>query len=67
MNFIEMSNEDWQEVYRQHDALVHMGELELKSEGIRETPRAGGASLHAMKPIELQLHELDGVIAGIAR
>lgn len=67
MNFVEMTNEDWQEVYRHHDALVHMGELELRSEEIRETPRSTGASRHALKPVELQLHELDDVVASIPR
>lgn len=63
MNFVEMTNEEWAEVYRHHDALVHMGELEMQTEEIREAPRA--ASIHAAKPVELQLHELDGVLAGI--
>lgn len=67
MNFVEMTNEDWEEVYRRHDALVHMGELELRSEEIRERPRAAGASQHALKPVELQLHELNGVVASIPR
>ncbi|WHZ20004.1 MAG: hypothetical protein OJF55_002153 [Rhodanobacteraceae bacterium] len=66
MNFVEMTNEEWAEVYRRHDALVHMGELEMQTEEIREAPRAQ-ASVHATKPVELQLHELDAVIADIQR
>ena len=66
MNFVEMTNEEWAEVYRRHGALVHMGELEMQTEEIREAPRAP-ASVHATKPVELQLHELDAVIADIQR
>lgn len=65
MNFVDMTNEEWQEVYRHHDALVQMGELELKSEEIREAPRPAAAAVHVAKPVELQLHELDGVIASV--
>lgn len=64
MNFVDMTNEEWQEVYRHHDAIVRMGELELQAEEIRETPRAG-SSVQAAKPVELQLHELDTVIASV--
>ena len=62
MNNVAMTNEEWQEVYRQHDELVHMAQLELQTEDIREA-RPAGAPPHAMKPIELQLHDLDGVIS----
>lgn len=64
MNFVDMTNEEWAEVYRRHDALVHSGELEMQTTEIREAPRAS-ASVQAAKPVELQLHELDTVIAGI--
>lgn len=65
MNFIDMTNEEWQEVYRHHDALVQMGKLEMQTEEIREAPRPAAAAMHAAKPVELQLHELDGVIASV--
>lgn len=65
MNFVEMTSEEWEEVRRRHDALVHMAELELQSEEIRETPRAASAPRHAAKPVELQLSELDDVVASI--
>ena len=63
MNHVAMTNEEWQEVYRQHDELVHMAELELRTEEIREVRAAGGPQYG--KPVELQLHELDTVIANI--
>lgn len=62
MNNVAMTNEEWQEVYRQHDELVHMAKLELQTEEIREA-RPSGAPPHAMKPVELQLHELAGVVS----
>ena len=37
MSFVEMTNEEWQAVYKHHDALIHMAELELRAEEIRET------------------------------
>lgn len=64
MNFVEMTNEEWEEVYRRHDAIVRMGELELQVEGIRETPRAA-SPVQAAKPVELQLSELDSLVASI--
>lgn len=63
MNHVAMTNEEWQEVYRQHDELVHMAELELRTEEIREVRPSG--TMHTLKPVELQLHELDGVVANI--
>jgi hypothetical protein len=35
MSFVEMTNEEWEAVYKQHDALVRMAELEMRAE-IRE-------------------------------
>jgi hypothetical protein len=64
MNHLAMTNEEWQEVYRQHDALVHMAELELRTEEIREV-RPAGVLQRATKPVELQLHELDSVTVKI--
>lgn len=64
MSFVEMTNEDWEEIRRRHDAFVHMGELELRTEEVRGS-RTVGAAQHAMKPVELQLHELDDVVANI--
>jgi len=61
MNHVAMTNEEWQEVYRHHDELVHMAELELHTEEIREVRHDG--ALHTKKPAELQLHELSGVVS----
>jgi len=58
MNYVAMTNEEWQEVYRHHDELVQMAQLELRTEEIREAPPAG-AQPRATKPVELQLRELD--------
>lgn len=58
MNFAEMTNEEWQEVYRRHDALIQMGQLEMQTEEIREAPRAG-AQARTAKPVERELRELD--------
>lgn len=32
MSFVEMTNEEWEAVYKQHDALIRMGELEMRAE-----------------------------------
>lgn len=64
MSFVEMTNEEWDAVRRHHDALIHMAELELQAEQIRETgPDANQQQM--LKPIELQMHELDDVIANL--
>jgi hypothetical protein len=36
MSFVEMTNEEWEAVYKQHDAMIRMAELEMRAE-IRET------------------------------
>ncbi|TAN02966.1 MAG: hypothetical protein EPN36_14595 [Rhodanobacteraceae bacterium] len=60
MSFVEMTNEEWDAVRRHHDALIQMAELELQAEQIRETcPDAS----QMLKPIQVQMHELDDVIA----
>lgn len=62
MSFVEMTNEEWQAVYKHHDALIHMAELELQAEAIRETcPDAS----QRLQPLELQMHQLDDVIAAL--
>lgn len=63
MSFAEMSNEEWDAVRRHHDALIHMAALEMQADRIRET--CPGASQQLLKPIELQMHELDDVIANL--
>lgn len=56
MSFVEMTNEDWEAVYKQHDALIRMAELEMRAE-IRETaPHASQDPL--MQPVETGRHEL---------
>ena len=66
MNYVEMTREEWEEVCRRHDALVHMEELALQAEEIRAS-RSSKASRHVMKPVELQLQELDDIIASLPR
>lgn len=60
MSFVEMTSEEWDAVRKHHDALIHMAELELQAEQIRETSPDPGQML---KPIQVQMHELDDVIA----
>lgn len=62
MSFAEMTNEEWDAVRRHHDALIHMAALEMQADQIRET--CPGAQ-QMLKPIELQMHELDEVIANL--
>lgn len=64
MSFTEMTNEEWDAVRKHHDALIHMAELELRAERIRETC-PGASQQQLLKPIELQMHELDNVIANL--
>ena len=56
MSFVEMTNEEWEAVYKQHDALIRMAELEMRSE-IRETaPDSTRGPL--AQPVATALHEL---------
>ncbi|HEX5352537.1 MAG TPA: hypothetical protein VFW60_00495 [Rhodanobacteraceae bacterium] len=64
MSFVEMTNEEWEEIRRRHDAFVHTGELELQTEEIRESYPTSAAQ-HMTKPVERQLHELEDVVANI--
>lgn len=61
MSFVEMTNEEWEEVRRRHDAMVRMGELELQSEEIRETPRASSR----VATIDLPVRPTEEVVARI--
>ncbi|MGH8183430.1 MAG: hypothetical protein ACREPH_07215 [Rhodanobacteraceae bacterium] len=64
MSFVEMSSEEWDAVRKHHDALIHMAELELQAEQIRDTcPDMGQQQM--LKPSEVQMHELDDVIANL--
>lgn len=56
MSFVEMTNEEWEAVYKQHDALIRMAELEMRAE-IRET---ASESSHAPmpQPVETVAHQL---------
>ena len=65
MNFVEMTNEEWEEVRRHHDALVHMGELELQSEEIHEY-RPDRDAQQSDKPVERQLRELEDVVLSLS-
>jgi hypothetical protein len=64
MSFVDMTNEEWEAIRKHHDALVHMAELELQVEHIRDSyPDANQQQL--LKPVEVQMHELDEVIADL--
>jgi hypothetical protein len=55
MSFVEMTNEEWEAVYKHHDALIRMAELELRAE-IRETaPESNPARL--LQPVETGAHQ----------
>ncbi len=65
MSFVDMTNEEWEEIRKHHDALVQMAELELKVEHIRDSyPDANQQQL--LRPVEVQMHELDEVIADLS-
>lgn len=61
MSFVEMTTQEWDAVSKHHDALIHLAELELAADQIREHHAANEQQLLA--PIESQMHELDEVIA----
>lgn len=64
MSFVEMTADDWDTIYRHHDALIQMAALELEAERIRKTcPDASQGRL--LQPIEGRIHELDSVIASL--
>lgn len=56
MSFVEMTNEEWEAVYKQHDALIRMAELEMRAE-IREA--APDSTRNQPQPFATGLHELD--------
>ena len=56
MSFVEMTNEEWEAVYKQHDALIRMGELEMRAE-IRETAAESNRS-SMPQPAETVAHQL---------
>jgi hypothetical protein len=64
MNFIDMTNEEWEEVRRHHDELVQMGRLELEAEEIRECRPAGHPEVAANHSVERRLCELDDMLVG---
>ncbi|MGH9479736.1 MAG: hypothetical protein ACRD1A_10930 [Terriglobales bacterium] len=64
MSFVEMTAVEWDAVYKHHDALIQMAELELEAERIRKNcPDANQVRL--LQPIQGRIHELDSVIAGL--
>lgn len=65
MSFVEMTHADWDAVRKHHDALIHMAELELQADRIRETCH-DGSEMQQLQPIETQMHELDAVIASLS-
>lgn len=64
MSFVEMTSEEWQAVYKHHDALIHMAELELRADEIRETS-PDASQQQRLQPLESQMHQLDNVIASL--
>jgi hypothetical protein len=54
MSFVEMTNEEWEAVYKQHDALIRMAELEMRAE-IRETAAESSRS-PLQQPVETAAH-----------
>ncbi|MES2404058.1 MAG: hypothetical protein V4567_06940 [Pseudomonadota bacterium] len=56
MSFVEMTNEDWEAVYKHHDALIRMAELEMRAE-IRETT-SGSNQAQSLQPAEAAAHQL---------
>ncbi|MDE2271022.1 MAG: hypothetical protein KGJ94_03435 [Xanthomonadaceae bacterium] len=65
MSFVDMTNEEWEEIRKHHDALVHMAELELQVEHIRESSPAANQQ-KTLKPVEQQMKELDEEIARLS-
>ncbi|MGH8144926.1 MAG: hypothetical protein ACREPY_01215 [Rhodanobacteraceae bacterium] len=65
MSFCELTDEELQAVRRHHDMLIEMGQLELRAEQIRETCPSD-AQQQMLKPIEVQMQELDDVIVHLA-
>ncbi|HET7611894.1 MAG TPA: hypothetical protein VFK29_08940 [Rhodanobacteraceae bacterium] len=66
MNFIDMTNEEWEEVRRHHDQMVQMGRLELEAEEIRECRPAGSPPEAANHPVGRRLCELDDMVFGVS-
>lgn len=64
MSFVEMTSEEWQAVYQHHDALIHMAELELQADEIRETS-PDASQQQRLQPLESQMRQLDNVIASL--
>ncbi|HVU81069.1 MAG TPA: hypothetical protein VHD89_03590 [Rhodanobacteraceae bacterium] len=56
MSFVEMTNEEWEAVYKHHDALIRMAELEMRAE-IREV--ASESSRSAPPPVDAGARPLD--------
>lgn len=56
MSFIEMTNEEWEAVYKQHDALIRMAELEMRAE-IREVASESSPAPQR-QPVEAATHQL---------
>lgn len=56
MSFVEMTNEEWEAVYKQHDALIRMAELELRAEIREVAPQSGQGPL--AQSVETGTHEL---------
>lgn len=56
MSFVEMTNEEWEAVYKHHDALIRMAELEMRAE-IREV--ASESSRAAPQPTDAGTRPFD--------
>ncbi|HKV65545.1 MAG TPA: hypothetical protein VJN66_04110 [Rhodanobacteraceae bacterium] len=56
MSFVEMTNEEWEAVYKQHDALIRMAELEMRAEIREMTSESSQAPMS--QPVETVAHQL---------
>lgn len=65
MDVYNMTNEELEAVRQHHDMLIEKARLELRADKIRETCSAD-VQQQLLKPIEVQMRELDEVITHMA-
>jgi hypothetical protein len=53
---VEMTNDEWEEVCRRHDALVHQGETELDGQG---SDRSTATAQSLLRYAEVESDEAD--------
>ncbi len=64
MSFVEMTNEEWEAVYKQHDALIRMAELEMRGE-VREAA-SESSQVPPLQPAGTEMHGVRCAIAGLS-